>query len=188
VDAEFVAGHDFTVPEYDRPWDHAPRDVRQKHFSFAVWRLVLEPTVTELTRVEIGGADDFAVGGCWAKETNGRFRFRWSTGRAELRLRMPAGKPATLTVWAGSGGRAPGAPEARVSVYVEDRLAGIAHVTSPEPRPFTFSLPSDAIALGSRRDGFMVVRLETPTWNPKRSLGSQDDRELGVILTAVELR
>jgi len=75
-----------------------------------------------------------------------------------------------------------------MSVYAEDRLAGTADVASPEPRSYTFSLPSDAVALASRRDGFIRLRLEMPTWNPKRSLGSQDDRELGVILTVVELR
>jgi hypothetical protein len=188
VDAEFVAGQDFSVPEYDRRSDRPPRDVRQKAFSFGLWRFVVEPSLADRLRVEIGGADDFAVGGFWAKETNGRFRFRWSTGRAELRLRVPVGTPSTLTVWAGNGGRPPGAPEARMSVYAEDRLAGTADVASPEPRSYTFSLPSDAVALASRRDGFIRLRLEMPTWNPKRSLGSQDDRELGVILTVVELR
>jgi hypothetical protein len=34
----------------------------------------------------------------------------------------------------------------------------------------------------------MIVRLETPAWSPRKSLGSLDERELGVVLTAVELR
>ena len=188
VDAEFVAIQDFSVPEYDRRPDYPPRDVRQKAFSFGLWRFVVGPRPADRVRVEIGGADDFAIGGCWAKETNGRFRFRWSTGRAELRLRVPVGEPSTLTVWAGNGGRPPGGPEARVSVYAEDRLAGTANVSSSEPQPFVISLPADAVARASRRDGFIRLRLETPTWSPKRSIGSSDDRELGVILTAVELR
>jgi hypothetical protein len=188
VDAEFLASDAFTVPEYDRSWDHPPRDVRQKGFSFGLWRFTLEPRVTVRVRVEVGGADDFAVSGFWAKETNGRFRFRWSTGRAELRLRVPAAEPSELTFWLGHGGRPPGVPGARVSVYVDDQLAGIAEVTASEPRPFVFSIPPDTVARAVRRDGFLSVRLETSTWSPRTAIGSQDDRDLGVMVTAVELR
>jgi hypothetical protein len=188
VGAEFVSGDDFTLPEYDRSRDHPPLGVRQKGFSFGLWRFTLEPRVTDRVRVEVGGADDFVVGGFWAKETNGRFRFRWSTDRAELRLRLPAAQPSELTMWMGHGGRPPGVPGARVSVYVDDQLAGIAEVTASEPRPFAFSIPAGAAARAAHRDGFIVVRLETPTWSPRKSIGSLDERELGVVLTAVELR
>jgi hypothetical protein len=188
VDAEFVAADDFTLPEYDRSWDHLPRDVRQKGFIFGLWRFTIEPRVVDRVRVEVGGADDFAVGGFWAKETNGRFRFRWSTDRAELRLRLPAAEPSELMMWMGHGGRPPGVPGAQVSVYVEDQLAGTATVSAPEPQPFRFSIPAGAAGRAAHRDGFMIVRLETPAWSPRKSLGSLDERELGVVLTAVELR
>ena len=188
VDAEFVTSDSFTAPEYERSRDRSPKVVRHKVFSFGLWQFLLEPGAIDRVRVDIGGADDFTVGGFFAKETNGRFRFRWSMARSELRLRLPAGEPSQLTLWMGKGVRPPGAPEARVSVYVEGQLAGTADVASPEPQPFAFSLPLDAVGRASQRDGFVVVRLETPTWNPARTIRSQDDRELGVILTAVELR
>ena len=188
VDAAFVASDTFTAPEYERSRDRSPRVVRYKVFTYGLWQFVLEPPVVDRVRVEVGGADDFTVGGFFAKETNGRFRFRWSMASSELRLRLPGGEPSQLTLWMGKGVRPPGAIEARVSVYVEGQLAGTADVTSPEPEPFAFSLPSDAAGRASRRDGFVVVRIETPTWNPARTIRSQDDRELGVILTAVELR
>jgi hypothetical protein len=188
LDAEFLAGELFTVPEFDRSWDRLPREARRKSFGFGVWRFVREPRVIDHVRVEIGGADDFTVGGFWAKETNGRFRFRWSTARAELRLRLPSSEPSRLTLWMGNGGRPSGVSGARVSVFVDDQPAGTADVTSQEPEPFGFSLPPDAAARAARRDGFVTVRLDTPTWNPKASIGSQDPRDLGVIVTAVELR
>jgi hypothetical protein len=188
VDAAFVASDTFTAPEYERSRDRSPRVVRYKVFTYGLWQFVLEPPVVDRVRVEVGGADDFTVGGFFAKETNGRFRFRWSMASSELRLRLPGGEPSQLTLWMGKGVRPLGAIEARVSVYVEGQLAGTADVTSPEPEPFAFSLPSDAAGRASRRDGFVVVRIETPTWNPARTIRSQDDRELGVILTAVELR
>jgi hypothetical protein len=188
IDAEFMAAFDFTLPEYDRSWDHAPAGVRQKVFAFSLWRFLLEQRVTDRVLVEIGGADDFVVGGVWPKETNGRFRFRWSTASAELRLRLPAAEPSELTIWLGNGPRPPGVPGARVSVYVDDQPAGDAEVITPGPQPFRFTIPAGVASRAAGRDGFVVVRVKTSTWNPKTSTGSQDDRDLGVMLTAVELR
>ena len=73
-------------------------------------------------------------------------------------------------------------------MYVDDQLAGKVEVTAPEPQAFVLPLPADAVARAWRRDGFVVVRLETPTWSPRMAAGSSDDRNLGVMLTAVELR
>jgi hypothetical protein len=188
VDAEFISDERFTVPEFERSWGRAPREVRRKAFEAGLWRFVSAPRSPDRVRVEIGGADDFMVEGFWAKETGGGYRFRWSTARAQVRLRLPAVEASQLAIWMGRGPRPPGVPASQVSVYVDDQLAGKVEVTAPEPQAFVLPLPADAVARAWRRDGFVVVRLETPTWSPRMAAGSSDLRNLGVMLTAVELR
>jgi hypothetical protein len=55
-------------------------------------------------------------------------------------------------------------------------------------RAYEFPLPLEAVDEATRGEGFLLVRLETPTWNPRDALGTIDDRNLGVMVTRVELR
>ena len=65
---------------------------------------------------------------------------------------------------------------------------GFVDVTTDEIRPYEFAIPPEVLAEAARDEGFVVVHLNVPTWNPGRVLGSSDTRNVGVMVTRVELR
>ena len=83
-----------------------------------------------------------------------------------------------------NGGRPASAPPADVQVFLGDVRLGTARVGRAR-QEYTFPLPSDAAAAG--RDS-ATLRLVTTTWNPRASLGVDDDRDLGVMVDRVEVR
>jgi hypothetical protein len=188
LDAEFVSEEAIWVPEYERSWDHFPVAGRRKSFVFSLFRLVPFTRSLERTRVDVGVADELAVAGFHTRERNVELRFRWTTDRSSIRLRLPADRPSALTLWMGNGGRPPGVSPARVTVFAGNRPAGSAVAAGPDIRAYEFQLPPESVDEAAGGDGFLVVRLETPTWNPHDVLGTTDDRNLGVMVTRVELR
>jgi len=188
LDAEFVSEEAIWVPEYERSWDHFPAASRRKSFAFSLFRLVPFTAPPARARVDVGVADELAVAGFHTRERNVELRFRWTTDRSSIRLRLPAGRPSALTLWMGNGGRPAGVPPARVAVFAGNRPAGSVVVAGSDIREYEFPLPPEAVDEATTGDGFLVIRLETPTWNPHDALGTTDDRKLGVMVTRVELR
>jgi hypothetical protein len=100
------------------------------------------------------------------------------------------GVPPTATrvvVWMGSGGRPPQAPTPTVEVALDDHVLGTATPVD-DVRPYAFALPPELAARAAARTGPARLRLRVPTWNPAALLGVNDTRELGVIVTRVEVR
>ena len=155
---------------------------------FSVIRLVPFIRPPARARVDVGVADELAVAGFHTRERNVELRFRWTTGRSSIRLRLPADRPSALTLWMGNGGRPAGVSPARVAVFAGNRPAGSVVVASSDIRAYELPLPPEAVDEAAGGDGFLVIRLETPTWNPHDALGTTDDRNLGVMVTRVELR
>jgi len=188
IDAEPVFSDAIWVPEYERSWDHFPAEARRKSFVFTVFRLVPTRALPESTRVDVGAADELAVSEFHTREQNDELKFRWTTAESQVRLRLPAHRPATLTLWMGNGGRPRTVSPARVTVLIGRRPIGSATVTESAIHPFEFVLPPEVVSEAVAGDGFLVVRLATPTWNPRIALGVPDDRDVGVMVTRVELR
>ncbi len=136
----------------------------------------------------MGVADELAVTGFHTRERNSDVRFRWTAKRSSISLRLPADRVSTVTIWMGNGGRPAGAAPAKVAVFAGDRQIGSVLVTDANVRPFEFPLPREAVDEGAGSEGFLLIRLETPTWNPRDAIGTIDDRNLGVMVTRVELR
>jgi hypothetical protein len=188
LDAEFISDEAISVPEYERSWDHFPAGSRQKWFLFSLFRLVPFTAPRARARVDVKTGDNFAVTDFHALEQHDKLRFRWTTDSSSIRLRLPSERPTRLTLWMSHGGRPAGLTPATVRVYAGRRELGSVVVTSSEIRPYEFTLPPDVIDDAADGDGFLEIRIETPTWNPHFTLGVADDRDLGVMLTRVELR
>jgi hypothetical protein len=188
LDAQVLGDEVIQVPEYERSWDHFPAGSRPKSFVFTLFRLVPFSRLPAVARVDVGVADELAVTGFHTRERNSDLRFRWTAKRSSIRLRLPADRVSTVTIWMGNGGRPAGAAPAKVAVFAGDRLIGSVLVTDSNIRPFEFPLPREAVDEGAGSEGFLLIRLETPTWNPRDTIGTIDDRNLGVMVTRVELR
>jgi hypothetical protein len=155
---------------------------------FTLFRLVPFSQPPEAARVDVGVADELAVTGFHTRERDSESRFRWTSKRSSISLRLPAKPVSTLMIRMGNGGRPAGAPPALVAVFAGDRQVGSVLVTTSSMRAYEFPLPPEAVDEAAEGEGFLLVRLETPTWNPRDTLGTVDDRNLGVMVTRVELR
>jgi hypothetical protein len=188
LDAKFVSEEAISLPEYERSWDHFPASHRQKWFVFSLFQLVPYTAPQAPAGLDLQSGDLFAVTDFYALEQDDEVRFRWTTDQSFIRLRLPPSRPTKLTLWMGHGGRPSGVRPATVSVYAGQRLLGSVVVISADIHPYGFALPPEVIDEAAGGDGFLEIRLDTPTWNPHFVLGTTDDRNLGVMVTRVELR
>jgi hypothetical protein len=86
-----------------------------------------------------------------------------------------------------SGGRPAAAPAPTVEVALDDEVIGSA-VPVDDTQPYTFDVPPMLAARLASTAEPVRLRLRVPTWNPSALLGGQDTRDLGVIVTRVEVR
>ncbi len=179
----------FQVPEYESRRNAYPREAKWKEFDFGVYRFT-RPGVQRATTfaLDIGYLDDLNVYRFHAKEREQPegVTFRWTRDASYIALpRIDEAR--TLTLWLKDGGRPDRAGRPRLSVYLDGHLLGTAEV-SGEFRPYSFSIPGDVVQAGSNPDEAALVRLVTNTWNPRAVLGTQDDRDLGVMVHRIEVK
>jgi hypothetical protein len=85
-----------------------------------------------------------------------------------------------------NGGRPRTAAPATVEVAFGEQVIGTATVDDGV-RPYTFRIPSDLAAGAAVATDPVRLRLQVPTWNPAQQLGVNDNRDLGVMVTRVEM-
>jgi hypothetical protein len=181
----------FDVPEYDSPYNAYPAGVRRKYFDLGLYRLVLPEMAATAAglALTIGDWDDLFVLRFHDRERHGRTGqpFRWSRDVSYIMLAGIPPHPRSLTIWMSDGHRPPSASKARVSVAIDDHVLGEI-APEREVSPFTLTLPSGLLGdLRSRADP-PRLRLQVPTWNPRKTIGIPDDRELGVMVARVEVK
>jgi hypothetical protein len=184
-----VASDRFQVDEYDAPINAYPSGVRRKELEYGLYRLVPAAQAQSATiDLQIGALDDLNVVRFHAREQRSDgLRYRWTTGQSFVAL---PGIPATATqivVWMSSGGRPSQAPAPVVEVALDDHVLGTATPVD-NVQPYTFALPPALAARAAARTDPARLRLRVPTWSPSALLGVNDTRELGVMLTRVEVR
>ena len=86
------------------------------------------------------------------------------------------------------GGRPADAPAADVTVVIDDREIGTVRVTSGGFQEYDIPIPMDVAAAAAATGEPVRIALRTPTWSPRRILGTLDDRELGVMVDRVAVR
>jgi hypothetical protein len=177
----------FQVPEYDAPTDAYPRFVRQKEFDYTIYAFGAPTHDDTPVDLDLGVNDDLNVLRFHAKEkTEGR-TFRWSRDRSYVTLTRIQPDSHTITIWMSNGGRPPAAPPADVVLLIGTRPLGSARVTAGF-RPYEFSLPADIATAAASSGEPLRLLLQTTVWNPHRTLGSADDRDLGVMVDRVSVR
>jgi hypothetical protein len=190
VSAVPVGGDRFQVPEYDTPLNRYPDGIHQKEFEYGLYRLTTaSPTPAGPVDLAIGTLDDLNVVRFHARETRGDtgMAFRWSGGLSYILLMGVPPDARQLTVWMSNGGRPAQAPPARVEISIGDDVIGVA-----DPRdaiePHHFDLPASVVRDRAATGDPVRLQLRVPTWNPGQLLGANDTRDLGVIVTRVEVR
>jgi hypothetical protein len=187
--AASVSSRRFQVPEYESAYDAYPRGARRKEFDFGLYALL--PPGAEASApgfdLDVGIHDDLHVVRFHAKEETAGHSFRWSQRQSFVSVQglAPASREVILVM--SSGGRPGKAPPPDVTVYFNDQLLGTARVADGFA-PYAFALPPDAVARAASTGTPARLRLVTPVWNPHATLGSPDNRDLGVMLDRVQVR
>jgi hypothetical protein len=182
---EPVASERFQIPEYDSPRDAYPRIVREKEFDYSLYAFAPPLPPTGTFELDIGVGDDLNVLRFHAKEQSEGHTFRWSRDRSYITIGAVAPGSHTLTLWMSNGGRPAAAPPADVTLLLGTRRLGTVRVDNGFA-PYTFDMPADAAASLARGEPVRLM-LETTVWNPLKTLGSPDDRDLGVMVERVKV-
>lgn len=178
----------YQVPEYQSAMNAFPRSVRQKEFEYGVYEFT--PPVPRADRwfdLDVGTNDDLHVLRFRAKEPSEGRTFRWTGAASAISVTtmQPGAKELTLVM--GDGGRPPAAPPATVEVFLAGERLGRIAVDGPF-RPYTLAIPADLARKAATAAEPVELRLVTTLWNPAEVLGTQDDRELGVMLDRVTIK
>ena len=142
IGAEFLSSESIWVPEYERSADHVPTTSRLKEFVLGLFRLVPLKTPPPESHVDVGVADELAVGRFHSREQSGERRFRWTTSHSVIWLRMSAAPPSRVIVWMGNGGRPANAPPPTAGVFAGRSFLGFVDISTDEVRPVRVLAPA----------------------------------------------
>ena len=188
--AKPVASEIFQIPEYETSRSALPVSVRRKEFDYGLYRL--EASTDDRsgpTSIQLGVLDDLNVVRFNAKERSAQtgVTFRWSRDVSYVLLQGIDKAAHRVTIWMGTGGRPAKAAPPVVEVSLDDRVLGVATVVD-DVRSFAFEIPPDVVLAAAGRAEPAQLRLRVPTWNPHRLLGLPDSRDLGVLVTRVDVQ
>lgn len=183
---EPVASERFQIPEYDSPREAYPRLVREKEFDYSLYAFVPPSVTTGPFELNVGVGDDLNVLRFHAKEQSEGHTFRWSRDRSYVTVGALTPVRHAITLWMSNGGRPPAAGPADVTLLLGTRTLGTVRVGNGFA-PYAFDVPADAAAPVANGEPVRLT-LETTVWNPQKTLGSPDDRDLGVMVERVSVR
>src|SRR5206468_1366406 len=103
--------------------------------------------------------------------------FRWSQRQSILILEHLRGSDRVLALWMSDGGRPEAAPPAIVRVLIGDRELAALRVTHGF-HEYDVEIPVDVAASAAASGEPIRVALRTDTWNPLRTIGAPDPRDL----------
>jgi len=175
----------FGVPEYESLWNSYPRAPRRKDFDYSVYEF--GPPQPGSDALDVGINDDLHVIRFHAKETTEGRTFRWSQRQSFVVVDRIRAGDRTLALWMSDGGRPPAAPPAIVQVLIGARTLAAVHVTSGF-HEYDVDIPADVAAAAAAAGEPVRITLRTETWNPLRTIGAPDSRDLGVMLDRVAVR
>jgi hypothetical protein len=187
IAVERVRKENFSIPEYEQPRESYPRGVRLKAFDFGIYRFVDPKPEDERLLLDMDESDDVSVLRFYAPESNGDDVYRWSSARSLVTVLGIRPDRRTVTMWMSSGGRPAAGGPAVVRVAIEGQTLGEVTVTDGF-HPYTFEIPLGLAGQIADKTGSARLSLLTSTWTPSRILGGTDDRELGVMVSRVEIK
>ena len=177
----------FQVPEYESSSTAYPRFVRRKEFDFGLYELRSgDSGVPPTFDLDVGDRDDLNVVRFHAKEAFEGRTFRWSQRQSFVSVAALPPASRELVLEMSSGGRPAASDPAEVTVHLNDRLLGTLDVTDGF-KSYMLEIPPDVVA-AARTGQPARLRFVVPVWNPHETLGSADDRDLGVMIDRVQIR
>jgi len=184
-----LASERFQVPEYDSPLNAFPRFVRQKEFEYGVYEFTDPEPVDDDAAfdLDVGVGDDLNVVRFHAKEISEGHTFRWTGPTSYLSITHIHRSSHEVRLWLNNGGRPPAADPPDVSVFLQNQLLGTTRVANGFA-PYSFAIPADLAAQAAATGEPVELKLVTRTWNPHKVLGTQDDRNIGVMVDRVAVR
>jgi hypothetical protein len=178
-----------SVPEYDAPVNAFPSGVRRKDFELGLYQLTpVQPSAVGPIDLQIGGPDDLNVLRFFAREkrTDTGLAFRWTGGQSFVVLPGIRPEAREIILWLSSGGRPPSAPPPHLEVALGNDVLGSV-TPDDQVKPYTLPIPLDLVQRAAAGGDPVRLRLRVSTWNPKTLLGANDSRDLGVIVTRVQV-
>jgi hypothetical protein len=190
IAAEPLSTDHWQLPEYDRPLNAYPAGVRRKDFEFGLYKLLpAAGRPPKTARVAVGLMDDLEVLRFHARERHGETGdyFRWTGAQSFVLVLGIRADAREVVVWMGDGGRPATAAPPKTEIAIDNEVLG---VVTPDRtvRPYSFPLPPALAARAAASPDPVRVRIRVPTWNAATQLGGPDTRDLGVIVTRVEVR
>ncbi|HEY2433696.1 MAG TPA: glycosyltransferase family 39 protein [Vicinamibacterales bacterium] len=182
-----IASERFQVPEYESAWNAYPRGVRRKEFEYSLYVFGAPHRDDGPASLDVGVDDDLNVVRFHAKETADGRTMRWSQRQSFVVLDHLRAEDRTLALWMSDGGRPPAAPPAVVQILAGDRTLGAVTVAGGF-REYDVPIPAEVAAAAAATSEPVRITLRTATWNPRRTLGTPDDRELGVMVDRLAVR
>src|ERR1017187_1472430 len=185
--ADAVSGEQKSVPEYDAPIDAYPSGVRRKDFDYSIYRLSIGTRPSAPFTLDLGTSDDLNVVRFFAKErTEGR-SIRWTARASSIYIPGLTGREREVVLTMHDGGRPAAAPPAPVEVLFNGGSLGTISVGGGV-RPYRLALPESAALGAAAADDPAELRLISTVWNPHDLEGKPDTRNLGVMVSRVEVR
>jgi hypothetical protein len=179
----------FQIPEYEAPKDAYPRFVQHKEFDYGLYEITPpnpEDAVAPFD-LDVGVRDDLYVLRFHAKEeTEGR-TFRWSRNPSYITVTNVRADNREVVLLMSDGGRPPAAGRAEVTAYLDNDVLGTVAVDTGF-KPYTFAIPAETAQRIAARGGTAELRLSTTTWVPATVLGTNDPRDLGVMVDRVTIK
>jgi hypothetical protein len=138
--------------------------------------------------LDVGDNDDLNVLRFHAKERHGNgTTFRWSRDVSYVSLLGITANARALVLVMDDGRRPASVPGAEVHVELDGHPLGSVKVGA-DFRPYVLPIPPEVAESSAARTVPARLKLVTNTWRPKTTIGSQDDRDLGVMVDRVEVR
>lgn len=182
-----VASERFQIPEYESLQNAYPTHVRYKEFDFGIYRFTPPAATATWFSLDVGTRDDLHVVRFHAKEQNALRTYRWTRNLSYVSVVGIQPEASLLTMVMENGGRPSTAPPATVEVFLNDRRLGQATVGA-DAQPYSFAIPRDLAAAAAASDETALLKLVSSTWNPRATLGVDDNRDLGVMVDRIDLR
>jgi hypothetical protein len=182
-----IASQRFQVPEYASAWNAYPRAVNRKEFEYSLYAFGAPQPQTDAVSLDVGVNDDLNVIRFHAKESTDGRTFRWSGRQSFLILDRLHASDRTLALWMSDGGRPPAAPPAIVEILIGAVSIASVHVNGGF-REYDVDIPAGVAAAAAATGEPVRVTLRTETWNPLKTLGTPDGRDLGVMVDRVTVR
>jgi hypothetical protein len=183
-----VASERFETPEFQLSTERLPIPSTRK-FIFGIYEFVDPPAERDMWfDLDVGARDDLYVLRFNASEVADGTTFRWTLGTSYVTVPSVPANAREVTLVLNDGGRPPAAPQARVTVFLDDTRLGEITLASGPFRPYTLALPDEVAAKAAAATGPVRLRLVSTLWNPHDVLGSPDTRNLGVMVDRVTIK